>query len=240
MTKSEKPYLGGMDIFGKALLNYYEHNTNEILWLHNSYHEPEIMPVNIFFREEEEMPELELIALEHCRGKILDVGAGAGSHALLLQTRGFDITAIDISENAVSIMKHRGVKKAVKQDIINFDQQFDTLLFLMNGIGLTGTLPGFIDFLDHAASLLKPGGQLIFDSSDISYLYNDLPKPTNRYFGEVSYCYEYLEQKGNWFDWVYIDEKTLFSIAEQKGWQCEILFDDGEDQYLAKLSLKTN
>ncbi len=226
-----------MDIFGKALTDFYKTGKADVLWLHNSYDEPEEMPVDIFFRTEDEMPILELKALEFCKGKILDVGAGVGSHALLLQESGFDVTAIDISVDAVKIMKQRGVKKAFLQNIFSVTEKYDTLLFLMNGIGLTGTLAGFVNFLSTAKELINPKGQLIFDSSNISYLYDDFSKPENQYFGEISYCYEYQKQKGEWFNWLYLDQEMLQNMCKQNGWECSIIFDDNEDQYLARLSL---
>lgn len=226
-----------MDVFGLALSDFYKNNEADILWLNNSYGEVEEMPVDIFFRTEEEMPELEHRALAECRGKVLDVGAGVGSHALILQEIGINVTAIDISPSAVRIMKSRGVKNAIEQNIYEVNQKYDTLLFLMNGIGLTGTLAGFIDFLKYSKSLINPNGQLLFDSSDISYLYEDTLKPENHYFGEVSYSYTYKDQKGNWFNWLYLDQKTLIRLAAENGWHAEIIFNDNEDQYLASLTL---
>ena len=226
-----------MDVFGKALTDLYETGEADTLWLHNSYGEPEEMPLEFFFRDDEDMPVLELQALHMCEGKVLDIGAGVGSHALLLQAFNIDVTAIDISEAGVKIMKDRGVKKALLQDVFTFNEKFDIILMLMNGIGLTGTLSGFKDFLIKIKELLLPGGQVIFDSSDIAYLYEDMPKPLNQYYGEVSYQYEYKGEKGNWFNWVYVDEETIKAIAVETGWDCEMIFDDGEDQYLVKLTL---
>jgi len=227
-----------MDVFGNAIQDQFTNGTTEILWLNNSYDEPEEMPVDIFFRTEEEMPDIELEALDMCEGKILDVGGGAGSHALILQERGFDIVALDISPIAVEIMKSRGVANAIQGDIFNYTaEKFDTLLFLMNGIGLTGTLEGFKNFLNHAKSLLNEGGQLLFDSSDITYLYEDTEMPADKYYGEVSYQYEYKNEKGEWFSWLYIDPMLLKKIAKETGWECHLLFDDGQDQYLAEMRL---
>ena len=226
-----------MDVFGLALSDFYKNNSSDILWLHNSYGEAEEMPVDVFFRNESEMATLEHKALSLCYGTVLDVGAGVGSHALLLQEMNMEVSAIDISAEAVKIMKQRGVKKAFNQNIFSTKEKYDTLLFLMNGIGLTGTLAGFIDFLEQAKILITRNGQLLFDSSDISYLYEEIPKPENNYFGEVSYCYTYKKQKGSWFNWLYLDQETLIYTAKQNGWQCEIIFDDGEDQYLARLTL---
>ncbi|WP_443937651.1 class I SAM-dependent methyltransferase [Pedobacter sp. MW01-1-1] len=227
-----------MDVFGKALTDIYRTGEADILWLNNSYGEPEEMPIEFFFRDDEDMPVIELQALHMCNGKVLDIGAGVGSHALLLQAFNIDVTAIDISEAAVNIMKDRGVKKAFVQDIFTYTEKYDTLLLLMNGIGLAGSLPGFKSFLTKLHDLLLPGGQVIFDSSDISYLYEDLEKPQNQYYGEVSYQYEYKGEKGNWFNWVYVDEVTIKHIAEETGWNCELVFDDGEDQYLVRLTRK--
>jgi len=226
-----------MDVFGAALNDFYKNNVSDILWLHNSYGEAEEMPVDLFFRTEEEMPLLEHKALALCYGTVLDVGAGVGSHALSLQEMGLVVTAIDISANAVKIMSQRGVKQAFVRDIFSTKEKYNTLLFLMNGIGLTGTLVGFVNFLQQAKSLIYEKGQLLFDSSDISYLYEEVPKPEHCYFGEVSYCYTYKNQKGKWFNWLYLDQNTLISIANQNGWHCDILFDDQEDQYLARLTL---
>lgn len=224
-----------MDVFGKALTDFYKTGEADTLWLNNSYDEPEEMPVDFFFRDDEEMPVLELRALQMCTGKVLDIGAGVGSHALVLQAFNIDVTAIDISESAVKIMNDRGVKKALHQDVFSYTEKFDTILMLMNGIGLTGTLHGFKDFLIKLKSLVNPDGQVLFDTSDIAYLYADLPKPQNQYYGEVSYQYEYKGEKGNWFNWLYIDQKTIAEIAKETGWVSEIVFDDDEDQYLVRL-----
>ncbi|MCX2478607.1 class I SAM-dependent methyltransferase [Pedobacter sp. MC2016-15] len=227
-----------MDVFGNALQDHFNNNTAETLWLHNSYDEPEEMPVDIFFRTEEEMPDIELEAMDLCEGRVLDVGGGAGSHALILQERGFDVVAIDLSPSAVEIMQERGVQQAVVGDIFSYSgEKFDTLLFLMNGIGLTGTVEGFKTFINHAKTLLNEGGQLLFDSSDITYLYEDTEKPTDKYYGEVSYQYEYQGEKGEWFNWIYIDPILLKQIARESGWECHLLFDDGQDQYLAEMRL---
>jgi SAM-dependent methyltransferase len=227
-----------MDVFGEALKDEFINDGADILWLHNSYDEPEQMPVDIFFREEEDMSDLEYKALEMCEGRVLDIGAGAGSHALELQKKGLEVTALDNSPTAVAIMRQRGVKQVVEADLENYQPEpFDTILLLMNGIGITGSLEGLKVFLERAKSMIRPDGQLIFDSSDIAYLYQSLPKPLHKYYGEVAYQYEYKAKKGKWFNWLYIDEHTLTSLAKECGWNCEIVLDDGQDQYLAQLTL---
>lgn len=225
-----------MDIYGKALKDYFQGKKTSKLWLYNSYGRPEEMPIDVFFRPEADMPELETIALDLCKGKTLDIGAGVGSHALILQAKGIDVTALEISEKACEIMKYRKVKQVVNADILNYEsQKYDTILMLMNGIGLCETILGLENFLQYIKKLVLPGGQLIFDSSDIAYLYKPDDFISSNYYGEISYQYEYQKVKGKWFKWLYVDFDTLNAIAEKIGWQCELIYEDEMDQYLVCL-----
>ena len=227
-----------MDIYGKALSEFYNNGPYKTLWINNTYGEPEEMPVEVFFRGLEDMPDIELLALNKCRGKVLDIGAGAGSHSLILQQSGFDVSALELSSTACHIMEKRGVKKIINSNIFEFGgQKFDTLMLLMNGIGLSQTINGLKAFLQHARTLLNQGGQLIFDSSDITYLYDEVEVPTDRYFGELEYQYQYDRINGDWFKWLYVDKDTLIKIAREQNWQCEILLEDDYSQYLAQLKL---
>jgi hypothetical protein len=227
-----------MDIYGKALLDQFSGKRKSKLWLYNSYGHPEDMPVDIFFRAEADMPEMEIIALNLCRGKTLDIGAGVGSHALILQSKGIDVTALEISPKACEIMKHRGIKKVINADILQYDsEKYDTIVLLMNGIGLCEDIPGLRYFLDYIKDLLAPGAQLIFDSSDIAYLYKPDDFISSNYYGEISYQYEYQKIKGNWFKWLYVDFDTLKAIAEKGGWECEMIYEDEMDQYLVRMVL---
>ncbi|MXV52138.1 methyltransferase domain-containing protein [Pedobacter sp. HMF7647] len=227
-----------MDPFSSALSDFYNKNSQDILWLNNSYGEPEKMPVEVFFREEEDISDLEYYALELSSGRILDVGAGAGCHSLILQQWEADVTALEINKVAAEIMKDRGVKNIRCADFFNYnDEKFDTLLLLMNGVGICGTLKGLSNFLQQAKKLLNVGGQLLFDSSDVSYLKADGSKLSENYFGEISYQYVYKDIAGEWFDWLYVDQNALTAIALQAGWNTEIMYEDEDDQYLARLTL---
>jgi len=224
------------DVFGKVLKDHYQGRQKGKLWLHNSYGMPENMPVDIFYRTKSELTELESMALDLCKGKTLDIGAGVGSHALILQDLGLDVTAIEISESACDIMRRRGVKRVINADILQYEaEQFDTILMLMNGIGLCGDIKGLHNFLDYLKRLLLPGGQVLFDSSDIAYLYKADDFIASNYYGEISYQYEYQSIKGKWFKWLYVDFPMLQQIAEKIGWQCEMIFEDDMDQYLARM-----
>jgi SAM-dependent methyltransferase len=225
------------DVLGTALSDYYHHSSSEKLWIHNKYGRKEEMPVEVYFREWEKMPLLERKALQLCKGRVLDIGAGAGSHSLVLQQNGKEVTALDISAKAVALMKERGITQTMNMDVFALRElRFDTLLLLMNGVGLTGTLQGLKRFLKHVKSILQPGGQLLFDSSDVAYLYKGKTPPKDRYYGEIDFQYEYKKQRTDWFSWLYVDSSTLKQLAREEGWQTEILLEDEFDQYLARLT----
>lgn len=225
------------DVLGLALWDYYYHLAPKKLWIYNTYGPKEEMPVATYFRNKDNMSDIELKALEHCKGTVLDIGAGAGSHALWLQDKGLEVTAMDTSAKAVAVMQARGVKNAVQQDIFTAPPTlYHTLLMLMNGIGLTANLAGLQNFLTLAKQFLHPGGQLLFDSSDVAYLYEKGIPDLNHYYGEIQYQYAYKRQKTDWFTWLYIDQQTLIPIAQAAGWQTEILMVDEYDQYLARLT----
>lgn len=210
------------------------------LLLHTSYGDTEEMPIDEFFRAPDDFPELESVALACCEGKVLDVGAGAGSHALYLQQLGMDVAAIDSSPGAAAVMRQRDVAQVITADFFEHrGSSYDTLLFLMNGIGLAGDLDGLKKLLRHCRLLLREDGQLLFDSSDIAYLYADgsVAKPTG-YYGQIGYQYEYREKKGNPFNWLYIDQETLNRLARAEGWTMQVLYEDENDQYLTRMVLR--
>ena len=232
------------DPIGAAILDYLGGKRNGSITVACNLTEDDTIPVDYLFRQEEEMPELETIALETCRGHVLDVGAGAGCHSLLLQERGLIVTALDISEGAVEAMKKRGVTNVLLADVNELkDQQYDTMLMLMNGIGIVGDLFGLYKFLVHAKTLLKPGGQILLESSDILYMYEDedgsvLLDLNAGYYGEVEYNMRYKTHQSGKFKWLFIDASLLEQYAEEHNFDFEVLYEGENGNYLAKLTLK--
>lgn len=228
-----------IDLPGLAIKNFHDKTSRGKLYVHDTFGPKVEMPISLYFRMEKQLPKLEKKALELCKGKVLDIGAGAGSHALILQNKNFDVVGLEISPAACEVMKDRGLKNVVCEDIFKFNEEkFDTLLLLMNGIGLCGDAEGFRKFLRKAETLLHKNGILIFDSSDISYMYEEDVLPTDQYYGEVTCRYEYQNEVTDWFKWLYLDFKRLEKIVSEEGWKSELIFQDENDQYLVKLSKK--
>jgi SAM-dependent methyltransferase len=231
------------DPLGQALLDYYNGDHSVEITVLSNLAEDDVLKVSYLFRSFSEMPEREIKALDLCRGKVLDVGAGAGAHALLLQERGLEVTAVDVSAGAVEVMKARGVRSVRKENVFGLeDGPFYTILMLMNGIGIVGDLLGLDRFLDHAKRLLSPQGQIILESSDILYLYEEedgsvLLDLNAAYYGEVEYQMDYRGVKGMPFRWLFIDFGTLQDHAEIRGYSCELVTEDEQGHFLARLVL---
>ncbi|MEL6671570.1 MAG: class I SAM-dependent methyltransferase [Bacteroidota bacterium] len=228
------------DPFGQAVWDYFRGNLKAEITVYSDAALEDVIPTAYLFRTLSQMPELEQKALTYCQGKTLDIGAGAGSHSLVLQNMGISVTAIDISPGAVSLMEARGVKSVRHMDVFSLrEEKYDTHLLMMNGIGLVGDLKGLNTYLEAARDWLNPGGQIILDSSDLMYLYedNDEQLPGDQYYGIIRYQMAYKESLSEPFDWLYIDAPKLARHARKYGYQMEILGEGNHYEYLAKLTV---
>jgi len=231
------------DVLGAAIEDYYKNNATEAIVVHETGEEDDLLEPAYFFRLENELPELEKVALSHCQGKVLDVGAGAGSHTLILQERNYAVSAIDISAQAVSVMQARGVKQVQALDFFKLkNETFDTILLLMNGIGIAGTLSGLDAFFIQLKSLLDKGGAVITESCDLLHHASDEERweiiSSGKYFGELEFQMEYKKRMGTPFNWLFIDIHNLRYYAQKNDFDVEVLFEDGDGAYLAKITLK--
>lgn len=230
------------DPMGAAIRDYQNKGKASRLRVLSSMFDEDEMPVAHLFRTFNQMPRLEQKALSMAKGRVLDIGAGAGCHALALQERGLEVKAIDISPLSCEVMKERGVKNAECVNLFNPQLQgkYDTLLLLMNGTGIAGKLNRLSMLLNRLKELLAEGGQILIDSSDLKYIYEnedgsmdiDLNAP---YYGEVDYQMQYKNIKGEPFDWLYTDPMLLASISKQCGLNCEIVEEGENYDFLARL-----
>lgn len=232
------------DPMGAAIRDYHLRGKAARLRVMSSMFDEDEMPVDHLFRTFDNMPHLEQKALNMAYGKVLDIGAGAGCHALALQERGMDVKAIDISPLSCEVMKERGIKdvECVNLFCKQLQGKYDTLQLLMNGTGIAGKLSQLPALLNRLKELLSEEGQILIDSSDLKYIYEnedgsmdiDLNAP---YYGEVDYQMQYRDIKGEPFDWLYTDPMLLASVSKQCGLQCQIIEQGEHYDYLAKLTL---
>lgn len=227
------------DPMGRAIADYQSNGKVARLRVFSPMFDEDEIPVKTLFRKYKEMPKIERRALDMSRGRVLDVGAGAGCHSLALQDKGIDVTAIDISPLSVATMRLRGVKNVAEQDFFTLKGQYDTILMLMNGIGIVGRLERMTEFFKQLDTLLAEGGQLLCDSSDICYLYEDedgvIELPSKGYYGEQTFRMQYKDVQGDSFPWIYIDADTLTQVANANGYNVDIVAEGEHYDYLARI-----
>lgn len=232
------------DPIGNAISNYFFKNDNTTIKVVSTAVEDEQLPPDYFFRTYDEMPLLERIALNRCNGKVLDVGAGAGCHSMYLQNKNLQVTALEVSKLCCNVMTSQGIRNVVNTDILSFGQsKYDTILLLMNGIGIAGSISGLEKLLIHLKRLLKPGGSILLDSSDLIYLYEQedgtilFDINAENYYGEINYLLSYKEVIGASFSWLFADHVILSETAEKAGFQSKIIEYGPHYDYLAELTL---
>ena len=241
------------DPMGRAIAEYHKTGKAARLRVFSPMFDEDEIPVQTLFRTYQSMPMIEQTAIDMAKGRTLDVGAASGCHTLILQERGIDVTAIDISPLSVETMKERGVKNVREQDFFELgsqqhvitpeNEQYDTILMLMNGIGIVGTLARMPEFFRLLDRILAPGGQVLCDSSDISYVFEtedgiiDVPEGM-AYYGEQSFRMQYKDTIGEPFPWIYIDADTLEHVAEANGYVAEVIAEGEHYDYLARIVKK--
>ena len=233
------------DPLALGVYNYHFQKKNIPIKIHSrDFDVDEVLP-SYFFRTENQMPDLECKALDLCDGKVLDIGACVGCHSVVLEGRKLDVTAFEKSPLCCEVMRDRGLRNVVNEDIYEFeDKKFDTILLLMNGAGIAGTLRNVDRFLIKLKQLLQPGGQILIDSSDLIYLYMDddgsalIDLNSEHYYGELVYQTEYQGKKGKEFPWLYIDKNLLALKTEQNGLMVDQVFEGEHYDYLARIIAK--
>ena len=230
------------DLFGKAILDFQTKNAPEPLITETTISDPDEMDVAYLFRNFDQMPAIEQKALQLTTGRVLDVGCGAGSHSLYLQQQSKEVVSIDISEKAIQACRLRGVAHPLKINVMEVTEKFDTILLLMNGTGIFETLKQSTSYLIKLKSLLNENGQILIDSSDIIYMFDEDEDggkwiPSDNYYGELEFTITYKNETEDSFPWLYMDYNTLQNAAIANGLKCELIMEGPHFDYLARLFL---
>ena len=228
------------DPIGFAIQDYLLKNSQEEIIVKSDLCEDDILPVHYLFRGIDDMPDVEKFALAQCEGKILDIGAGTGCHSKYLSENGFEVLALEKSKGACQHLKDQNISH-INIDFMQYkDDKYDTILMLMNGIGLAGTLEQLPNVLAQLKSLLNEGGKILCDSTDISYLYTNEDGSVwmdlnASYYGEMNFNMVYKGIESGWFPWLYIDQNKLIEYGTNSGFDVEILLEGENNHYLAEL-----
>ncbi len=225
---------------GKAVLDYLNGEFEPDIVVTSDWAADDVLPVPYLFRAYDEMPTWEQKALDLAEGRILDVGAGSGCHSKILMDRNKKVQAIDISEGAVEAMKNQNIDASLI-DFYKVEGKFDTLLFLMNGLGMAKTPSGLIELLEKCKTLLSEGGQVLFDSSDLMFMV-DSPEEfeglhEHEYYGTLAYQMHYDDQHSEEDLWMYVDSETVANACYLLDMKYEKLIEGEHYNYLGRITL---
>lgn len=232
------------DPIGRAVFDYHFNSINQPVIVHSDDFDDDTIDTSYLFRSYKQMPALEKKAMNLSRGSILDIGACAGPHSFYLQQKGFEVTALETSALCCEVLKNRDIKNVIQQDVFKFSQQtFDTILLLMNGTGIAGTLSGLDILLHHLKGLLNPGGQILIDSSDLIFLFEEedgsalIDISAGKYYGELVFQTEYKNWISQPFPWLYVDVDNLRNSIEKNQLKLDKIFKGAHYDYLARITL---
>jgi SAM-dependent methyltransferase len=174
------------------------------------------------------MPAHHRCLLAHAAGRVLDVGAGAGQHALALQQRGLTVTAIDYSPGAVMVCRERGIGDVRQMDAraLHFSsERFETVLLMGNNLGLAGTPAGLRRLLRDLRSIVPPHGQILAEFIDygatrdpVQLRYHHRNRALGCYPGTMRLRHEYAGVCGPNFEWLLITLEDLRTFSAETGW----------------------
>jgi SAM-dependent methyltransferase len=233
-----------MKPFGRALADYFNGDTAAEFCIYRDDGRPSRLPAAIFFREATDI-NIDKVALDNCHGYVLDVGAGMGIHSLYLKDNGFTVCSVDISPEACEIMRKRELEGVRCVDITGLKAgPFDTVLVLGRGIGMVETVDGLDYFLKCIRGLVKKDGRILLNSCDVAWStapedlsYHEINRQAGRYIVEVRMYFEYKGERGPLHGWLHVDSVTLAQHAAEAGWQCEVLLEEEDSNYLAVLTI---
>ena len=220
-----------------ALIAFHDRGERAEVLVSSYLGDPPVLQASLFFRTEGEIEKWESVALERCGEHVLDVGAGVGAHALILQGRGHRVTALETLPGAVRIMEERGVKDARVGTLFDLPDEatYDTVLILMNGSMLAETLSGLDSMLERVLGMIHPGGSLLFDSTDLR-LSDDPSGGYGRYVGELHFQLSYGGLRGEVCLHLFVDPDTLQARTHIGGWETRVIWEGTDGRFLAQLS----
>jgi SAM-dependent methyltransferase len=228
------------DPLGAAINDFNHCQKTQNIIVKSDLCDDDVIPVAYLFRSYEMMPKIEQTAINMCEGSILDVGAGTGCHSLILKEKGMKVLSIDTSKGCVDHMNSKGLNAQHIGLLELTEPRFNTVLVLMNGLGLAGELENLDKFISHLKSLLLPNGKILCDSTDIKFMYENEDGSVwvdlnSAYYGEMKFNMQYNNIESGWFPWVYVGQDKLKECCDKLGLSLTILEEGENNHYLAEI-----
>lgn len=231
------------DAVGHEFLAHLRGEDNyEIVERNDGYTEPS-PGTKVYFSEYKDWPPYERKAIRHARGRVLDVGCGAGRHSLYLQKKGLSVLGIDASPLAIKVCKLRGLKRAKVMNVTRISRNlgtFDTVLMLGNNFGLFGSFKRARWLLRRLYGLTSDTARIVaetvdpYDTKNPSHLtYHKLNRKKGRMPGQIRLRIRYQTYATPWFDYLFVSKPEMKRIVKGSGWGVERFIDSRGPMYVA-------
>jgi 2-polyprenyl-3-methyl-5-hydroxy-6-metoxy-1,4-benzoquinol methylase len=242
-----KPY---QDAYGQQLLAQFNSQTAtaEFIERDDNYLDTG-SEAGLYFREYEQWSPVEQQVVDRAKGRVLDIGCGAGRHSLYLQQKGFDVTGIDNSPGAIEVCKLRGLKNAIVRPIADVDKfeqnSFDTVLMLGNNFGLFGDAENTKLILKKLSRITSTEAHIIagtrnpYKTDSAEHLeYHQLNLQRGRMAGQIKMRVRYGKRVGEWFDYLFVSREEMRDILVDTEWRIEELIESSKANYFAVIGKK--
>ena len=240
------------DAFGHAMYDYLvsgmrDPHIEEIIEREDGYIDTAGGPA-AYFADYRRWPPIEKKALRYARGRVLDIGCGAGRHSLYLQGKGLDVTGIDNSPLAIEVCKQRELTHAEVIPINNISSKlgiFDTVLMLGNNFGLFGSYQGAKRLLKRISRITSKKGRIIATSNDVyktdnpeHLKYQEMNRKRGRMAGQIRCRVRYHQYATPWFDYLMVSREEMENILEDTDWKVNRFIDSPSPFYIAIIDKK--
>lgn len=233
------------DAFGHLLLDHLAGEAGQPILERDDGNAGPALSADVFFAEHGEWPVEERRVFDLVRGRVLDVGCGAGRHSLEAQRRGCGVVAIDVSPGAVEVCRRRGVQDVRLLPLAAVDASlgvFDTVLMMCGNIGLVGTAEEAVLVLRTLHGLTTPTARIVLDSVDPHHdadqadlAYQERNSARGRSPGQVTIRLRYRGRTTPWYELLNVSPSELEDLLVATGWELAQLVEGEPPDYYAVL-----
>ena len=234
------------DVYGRQMMAFYlNQHSSEVIEREDGYLDAGgLGGRNYYLSEYKDWAPFEKESMKYVKGKVLDIGCGAGRHALHLQKNSFDVTGIDLSPLAVQVCKLRGLKKAKVLPVEKISRlkagAYDTLLMMGNNFGLFGSFKKAKRLLNQMRRVTTPKAVILaqtldpYQTHDSYHLsYHKFNRKRGRMGGQIRLRVRYKNLIGPWFDYLFVSKKELQEILKNTGWCLKKVIPSKSSFYIA-------
>lgn len=216
------------DLFGQALEDYLNGRRYKLKMERDDGFLDE-QNMAFYFKEFDEFPESEKKGLRYAKGRVLDIGVGAGRAAIHLQEKGHEVLGIDISDKALEVCRKRGVKWLSNMSACDLrlkKDSFQTAIAFFNNFGLCGTMDRAAKMLERLHRIVVDDGLFLAESVDptdtkkrVHLKYHQLNRERGRPVGQVTLRTHYRGRVGGWWDLLLVTPDEMRALCARTGWR---------------------